>query len=126
MQLAQGWSVAVERGPDWLFITLHCDEPSQSQAEPADLAENLWELGQCHLVNRIVLDLHELPRLDSVTLEEVARLSTRLHNAKGVLRLCGVDEEGEDAIRAAKLERLFPCYADRSAAVRGERPRQPR
>ena len=124
MQLAQGWSVAVERGPDWLFVTLQCDNPSQ--AEPTHLAENLWELGQCHLVNRIVLDLHELPQLSSALLGELALLGQRMHNAKGVLRLCGVPASGEESIRAAALDRLFPCYSDRAAAVRGERPRQPR
>ena len=124
MQLAQGWSVAVERGPDWLFITLHCH--AEPDSEPTDLAENLWELGQCHLVNRIVLDMHELPQLTSALLGQLALLSKRVENAKGILRLCGVPEGGEHSIRAAKLNRLFPCYSDRDAAVRGERPRQPR
>ena len=124
MQLAQGWSVAVDRGPDWLFVTLHCED--RPDTEPTDLAENLWELGQCHLVNRIVLDLHELPLLSSALLEQLTRLGKRMHNAQGVLRLCGMPEGGEEAIRSAKAARLFPCYPDRDAAVRGERPRQPR
>lgn len=124
MQLAQGWSVAVDRGPDWLFVTLQCNDPSQT--EPTDLAENLWELGQCHLVNRIVLDLHELPTLSSDLLGQLALLGKRMHGTQGVLRLCGVPASGEESIRAATLDRLFPCYSDRGAAVRGERPRQPR
>ena len=124
MQLAQGWSVSVERGPDWLFVTLRCNE--HPLGEPTDLAENLWELGQCHLVNRIVLDLHELPGLNSALLGQLALLGKRMHAAHGILRLCAVPESGEQSIRAAKLDRLFPCYADRGAAVRGERPWQPR
>ena len=124
MQLAQGWSVAVDRGPDWLFVTLQCNDPARS--EPTELAENLWELGQCHLVNRIVLDLHQLPVLSSALLGQLALLSKRMHNTQGVLRLCGVPASGEELIRTATMERLFPCYADRDSAVRGERPRQPR
>ena len=124
MQIAQGWSVGIDRGPDWLFVTLRCDDYPQS--EPIELAENLWDMAQRHLVNRVVLDLNEISEVTSALLGQLALLGKRLHASQGVLRLCGVTESDETAIRAAKLDRLVPCYADRGAAVRGERPPQPR
>ena len=124
MQLATGWTVGIERGPDWLFVQLKCDE--HSAGEPAELAENLWELLQCHMGHRMVVELAEVDHVTSALLGQLVLLSKRLHKEGGLLRLCGVNEQGEQSIRAARLERLFPCYGDRGAAVRGERPRQPR
>ena len=123
MQLAQGWSVGVDRGPDWLFVTLQSDG---TQSEPTELGENLWALLQCHLGNRMVLELHQVPQVNSPLLGQLVALSQRIQDGRGVLRVCGVNEQGQQAIRAAQLERLLPCYDDRASAVMGQRPRQPR
>ena len=124
MQLAQGWTVNVDRGPDWLFVDLNCDE--EAAAEPTGLAENLWELLQCHLGHRMVVELHSVPEVSDQLLEQLVMLSKRIDGARGMLRLCGVSASGEESIRAARLDQMFPCYADRTAAVMGNRPRQPR
>ena len=115
MQLAQGWSVDVDRGPDWLFITLRCDDPSHT--EPTDLAENLWELAQCHLVNRMVIDLQEMPLLSSALLGQFTQLGKRMHSAQGVLRLCGVPVGGEQSIKA-DVRMVVATNRDLEAMVR--------
>ncbi len=124
MQLAQGWSVNVDRGPDWLFAHLRWEQDVAD--EPTELAENLWDLLQCHLGRRMVVDLSDGPRVSSYMLGQLVLLNKRMHKAGGVLRICGVPQSVRESIRAARLERLFPCYESCEAAVMGDRPRQPR
>jgi len=124
MHLAQGWSVNVDRGPDWLFVNLQCSD--DAAREPVDLAENLWHLLQCHFGQRMVIEMDDVPRINSALLAELALLGRRISGKGGMLRLSGVSDAGQRSIRAAQLDRLFPCYPDRTAAVMGERPRQPR
>ena len=124
MQVASGWSVRVDRGPDWLFVHLQCDDALAS--EPTELAENLWELLKCHRGNRMVIDLGGVDHVTSALLGELVLLNKRVHQVEGLLRLCDVNEDGQASMRAARLDRIFPCYADCDAAVRGDRPPQPR
>lgn len=124
MQLAPGWSLDVDRGPDWIFVRLHCDDALAHDA--TELAEQLWELLQCHLSHRMVVEMDELPRLTSNLLGQLVMLAKRIHGTGGMLRLCGVSPSGEASIQAARLDRLFPHYGNRADAVMGQRPRQPR
>lgn len=124
MQVAQGWSVGIERGPDWLFVNLHRED--EEAGEPTALAESLWDLLQCHLGHRMVIELNDIPLVSSGLLGQLVQLSKQINDQRGVLRLCGVSANGEQGIRAARLERLLPCYEDRAAAVKGSRPGQPR
>lgn len=123
MQLAPGWSVDVDRGPDWLFVRLNVEDESQKQPE---LAESLWALLQCHLTYRVVVELDRLPQLSSFLLGQLVLLSKRVQADGGLMRLSGVSRAGQDSLRAARLERVLPSFADRETAVMGHRPRQPR
>jgi anti-anti-sigma regulatory factor len=123
MQMAPGWKADVDRGPDWLFVRLGCDDP----ATPSDeLGESLWNLLRCHLAHRMVVELDEVPRLPSHLLGQLVQLGKRIANSGGMMRLSGVSPAGKAAIEAARLDRLFPCYLNRTEAVMGNRPRQPR
>jgi anti-anti-sigma regulatory factor len=121
--MAPGWTVDVDRGPDWLFVRLGCDDPG---APSGELGENLWELLRCHLAHRMVVELDEVPRLASELLGELVQLGKRIASGGGIMRLSGVSPAGKAAIEAARLDRLFPCYPNRTAAVMGNRPRNPR
>ena len=80
MQLAQGWSVNVDRGPDWLFAHLRREEGAVGEA--TELAENLWGLLQCHLSHRMVVELNDVPRATSYLLGQLvpARMSYSVLN----------------------------------------------
>jgi hypothetical protein len=43
-----------------------------------------------------------------------------------MLRLCGLSQAARESLRTTRLDRLLPCYEDRTAAVMGARPMQPR
>ena len=62
-ELASGWVIDTERGPDWLYVTLV--EPSDISGECGDLARGLWHLLEQHFTYRWILELDKLPSLRS-------------------------------------------------------------
>jgi anti-anti-sigma factor len=123
MELAPGWMADVERGPDWLFVRLASDTPL---AQDADIANSLWEVLRRHLAHRMVIQLDELPQLTSRVLGQLAALGERIKQEGGMLRLCGLSPAARESLRTTRLDRLLPCYENRTAAVMGARPMQPR
>jgi anti-anti-sigma factor len=125
IQLESGWSLDVERGPGWLFIRIHSPELTRS-FEPIDMASQLWDLADEHFTYRLVLELEDVPILCSSLIGELLRLYKRLSSQDGTLRLSGMSPQHQVVLRASQLHVMFPPYSDRSEAVRGTRPRQPR
>ncbi len=125
IQLESGWALDVERGPGWLFIRIHCPELTSS-FEPSDMAAQLWALAEQHFTYRLVLEMEDLPILCSSLIGEILKLYKRLASHDGTLRLSGMSPQHQIVLRANQLHIMFPPYEDRSAAVRGMRPTQPR
>lgn len=123
MQLAPHVEADVQRGPDWLFVRLTSDAPLAPEAE---IADGLWDVLQRHLARRMVLQLDDLPQLTSRVLAQLVALGERIKGEGGMLRLCGLSTAAREALRISHLDRLLPCYENRTAAVMGDRPLQPR
>jgi anti-anti-sigma factor len=123
MQLAPGWMADVERGPDWLFVRLASEAPL---AHDTEIADTLWEVLRRHLAHRMVIQLEEIPQLSSAMLGQFVALGERIKESGGMLRLCGLSASAREALRTTRLDQLLPCYEDRTAAVMGARPLQPR
>lgn len=123
MQLAPSWIAEVERGPDWLFVRLASDAPL---AHDAEIADGLWEVLRRHLAHRMVIQLEELPQLTSRMLAQLVALGERIKQSGGMLRLCGLSEAARQSLRTTRLDQLLPCYENRTEAVMGARPLQPR
>ena len=124
LELAPGWTMEVERGPDWLFVRVHA--PPDSAAEKTNLAEQLWSLLAQHFTYRVILELDDLPILRSFLIGQLVRLHKRIHTRGGLLRLCGLSDDNQRVLRASRLEPPFPHYRSRADAVMGHRPHQPR
>ena len=124
IELATGWQMDVERGPDWLFVRVNHSNPN-GDAMP-QLAERVWELMQQHLVNRVVLELDQLPLLSSYFVGQLVLLHKRVASHNGLLRVSGLSESNQEVLHLGRLEDRFPHYDSRSDAVRGHRPLQPR
>jgi anti-anti-sigma factor len=122
--LAPGWQMEVERGPDWLFVRL--DHLEEKFDDSPQLAEKIWDLMQQHFTNRVVLEMQALPILSSYLIGQLVLLHKRVTTHGGLMRLCGLSEETRDALRMMHLADRFPHYPDRTEAVRGHRPLQPR
>lgn len=126
LQLAPGWDLTVERGPDWLFVRVRppvrlsfCDTPP--------LAESVWELLQQQFSHRVVVELDDVHLLSSYLIGQLILLHKRVSGVGGIMRLSGVSEENRMALRMCRLDDRLPTYTDRTEAVMGGfRPRQPR
>jgi anti-anti-sigma factor len=124
LQIAPGWSLDVERGPDWLLVKLHCD-PEHLDDDPP-LAERIWDLLTQHMTHRLVLECNEIDHLHSSLIGQLVLLHKRLTTQDGVMRLCGLSPENMMVLRACRLEDRFPAYESRDEAVLGHRPAKPR
>jgi anti-anti-sigma regulatory factor len=119
VSLAPGWDLAVERGPDWLFVKLHCARENVWDSPP--LADAVWNLLEQHFTHRLVIECDELIVLHSSLISELVRLDKRVAAHGGVLRLCGLTEMNRRVLESCQLSGRFATTGNRAAAVLGER-----
>jgi anti-anti-sigma factor len=124
LELAPGWTIDMERGPDWLIVKLH--GPEDGAAEGTNLAERLWSILAQQFTYRLILELDALPVLRSYVVGQLVLLHKRIHAHQGLLRVCGLSEANQAALRACRLDACFPQYRDRHEALMVFRPLQPR
>ena len=124
LELAPQWTMDIERGPDWLFIRLR--PPNGGDTEEIPLAETIWEKLDQEFCNRVVLELDEIAFLRSWMIGELVRLHKRVTSQGGMVRLCGLTTASDAVLRICRLENRFPAYRNRTEAVMGHRPQQPR
>ncbi len=123
----QGWTVDVDRGPEWLFLRLHPPHDGLGASETEDFANPVWHAMQQHFAKRVVLEMDLIPRLHSRLIGQLVLLHKRISAADGCLRICGLSAANEAALYATRLSKQLPCYRDRGEAVMPpHRPTQPR
>jgi anti-anti-sigma factor len=124
-QVAAGWRLNVERGPDWIFVRL---QPAiDGDIDEASLAEKIWALLEQNFTYRLVLELDRVQLLQSYMIAQMVLLSKRIHSHGGMLRLCGLSPVNQQVLHVCRLDGCLPNYDDRGAAVKGDhRPLQPR
>jgi len=124
-QIAAGWRMDVERGPDWIFIRLH--PAAGGEIDYFSLAEQVWSVLEQSFTYRLVLELDRVDVLQSALIAQLVLLSKRIHSHNGMLRLCGLSPENQQVLHICRLEGCLPNYGNRGEAVMGEfRPMQPR
>ncbi len=124
LELAPGWTMDVDRGPDWLFVRLH--GPDNGDAEGQDLAQRIWSLMQQHFTYRVVLEMDDLPLLRSYLLGQLVMLNKRIHSHNGMMRLSGLSESNQEVLHVSRLDHCFCPYASRADAVMGHSIQKPR
>ncbi len=139
LELAPEWAVEIDRGPDWLFIRLQpptgghsasfdsasFDSAARDHGE-FPLAELIWQRLEQSFCHRVVLELDSVPHLRSWMVGELVKLHKRLVSTGGMMRLCGLSPTNQEVLRACRLADRFPAYRNRTDAVMGHRPQQPR
>jgi anti-anti-sigma factor len=123
VQTDVGWRFDVDRGPDWVFVRLH---PDDSNLEPDSLADKLWAVLEQSFTYRLVLELDEVPILQSYLIAQLVLISKRINSHGGLLRLCGLSPANQEVIRMCRLDGCLPHFVNRGDAVMGHRPMQPR
>ena len=115
LDLAPGWEVAVERGPDWLFVRISGADDDGSETPP--LPVRLWSLLQEHLTHRLVLELDQVDALGSHLIGQLVLLQKWTSEHGGVLRLCGLSPRNRRVLKRCHLDGRFPAYGNRMDAV---------
>ena len=124
-QLAPGWELDVDRGPDWLFVRVRCPDMPGKDSPP--LAETIWQLMTQQFCHRVVLELGEVRLLHSLLVGQLVLLHKRLaQHEGGMLRVCGLSPSNRQVLEMARLEKRFPNFENREQAVMGQRPVLPR
>jgi anti-anti-sigma factor len=123
VEMDQEWAVEIDRGPDWLFIRLR---PPPTDAGEFPLAETIWEKLEQSFCHRVVIELDEVTYLRSWLVGQLVRLHKRLASHGGMMRLSGVSSASQDVLRTCRLAEQFPAYRNRTDAIMGHRPPQPR
>ena len=124
LELGLGWSVEIDRGPDWIFVTLQ--GPGPFDAAAIDLAAQVWRIVDQEFVNRMVLEMDNVPVLPSQLVAELVRLHARITSRGGLMRISGLSDANYAVLRNCRLHDRFPQYPDRRAAVLDYRPNKPR
>jgi anti-anti-sigma factor len=115
LDLVPGWQLAVERGPDWLFIRVA--QPSRDVEQLPPFAEQIWSLVQQHFTYRVVLELDEIDVLRSHLIGQLVLLRRWIAEHDGVLRLSGLSERCRRVLETCHLDDRFPAYGTRMDAV---------
>jgi anti-anti-sigma factor len=115
--VCEEWGVDVSRGPDWLFLRLH-----PGNVEPDGVADQLWSLANRHFIYRLVLEMEDVDMLPSRLMGQLVMLQNRVMRQQGALRLCGLSDQCEQALRICRLDRALPTFESREDAVLGARP----
>ena len=134
--LSQGWSLQVDRGPDWLFVrpsravdgelSTAVGLSADDGADDASLADQVWSVIEQHFTYRVVLECDQLGRLTSELIAQLLVLNRRIRGQGGTLRLCGLSDYNQEMLRQCRVDGFFPQFTSRSQAVLGNRPMQPR
>lgn len=123
IEIAPGWELDVDRGPDWLFVKLR--NPDQNGTHSPMLAEALWTLLKQHVTDRLVLELDQVAVLYTYLIGQLVLLHKRLSVSGGAMRLCGLSPHNQEVLRFCRLDDRFPAYGTREDAVMGRHaPRQ--
>jgi anti-anti-sigma factor len=124
LEVAPQWTMQIDRGPDWLFIKPR--PPHGGDTSEILLAEMIWQKMEQSFCYRVVLELDDVKYLRSWMVGELVRLHKRVTSQGGMMRLCGLTAASEDVLRITRLADRFPNYRNRTDAVMGYRPPQPR
>lgn len=116
IEIDYGWRATLEPHDPWLCVRLH---PAQDEPAPGDgLIERLWRAIDDRHQRDVVLQKEDVGFLLSSLMGELVRLHKRLATQAGWLRLSGLLQACDEALRTCRLHEVLPIYADRGAAVR--------
>ena len=105
----------VERGPDWLFVKV----AGKPGGGADDLTTSVWETIREHGASRVILELDRVETVDEALGGVIGELGTRVRDAGGLIRICGLSEPGLSRLRRVAAAASVPHFGSRSDAVGG-------
>lgn len=125
-QTTVGWKLDLDRGPDWIFVRVTPAESEEGMVSDFSLAERIWALLEQSFTYRLVLELDQIPVMQSYLIAQLVLLAKRVHTHGGMLRLCGLSSANRQVLQLCRLEGCLQNFGSRGEAVMGSRPTQPR
>jgi anti-anti-sigma regulatory factor len=108
-----GWDIAVERGPDWLFLRL---ERGGGQGMQRPLADQLMQLIRVNHAHRVVVEFDGVDPLDDALVDAIAVVGSRVRDEGGLIRVCGLSAGGVRRLESSDQAGDIPHFESRSAA----------
>jgi anti-sigma B factor antagonist len=108
--------VSVEYGEEATIITF-TDEKILEERDIVELQESLMGvIEQAEKIN-LVLDFANVKFLSSAVLGLLIRVSKKVYEQNGRLRLCNISPRIYEIFKITRLTKIFDIYPDRAAAV---------
>ena len=108
--------VSVEYGEEATIVTF-TDEKILEERDILDLQESLMGvIEQAEKIN-LVLDFSAVKFLSSAVLGLLIRVSKKVYEQDGQLRLCNIIPRIYEIFKITRLTKIFDIYPDRAAAV---------
>jgi MFS superfamily sulfate permease-like transporter len=113
------WDVAVERGPDWLFVRIESPVTGGEEGPDGHLAERIWATIREHHAHRVVLELDRVQAIDDEIVGAIADIGDRVRDDGGLIRVCGLSQPNLSKLRSSGPAAKVPHFDSRTAAVVG-------
>jgi hypothetical protein len=110
----QAWDLAVERGPDWLFVRL--ENAPAARGDGPQLTEAVWDMIREHHASRVVLELDRVEAVDEQLIDAIGEIGTRVRREGGLIRTCGLSPANVRRLEGAAAGGV-PHFGTRSEAV---------
>jgi anti-sigma B factor antagonist len=108
--------IAVEYDKNATIVTL-TDERILDEREVQALANSLMPLVEEADAINLVIDFGNVKFLTSAALGLLIRVSKKVYESGGQLKLCSINPMIFEIFRITRLDRVFDIYADRSEAT---------
>lgn len=105
--------LAIERGPDWLFVQVG----DVADGRAGRLADSVWETIREHGASRVVLELDRVETVDEALGDAIAEISARVRDTGGLIRICGLTPTKLSRLRSVPAVSGVSHFESRSAAV---------
>jgi len=109
--------IEVEYAQDAVIATL-TDEKILDEADVSGLEGSILPLIESSESINLVLDFSNVKFLTSAVLGLLIRISRRIYESQGQLKLCGINPRILEIFRITRLERVFDIHPDRYDAIR--------
>jgi hypothetical protein len=108
------FQLEIDRGPNWLFVTVR---PTVPNPDLANLTDELWNVVAKHFIYRLVVELDDVGELPPAVVAQLVELRDRLEANGGALRICGLSAPSIDALAHYKLSGTLYNHPCRVSAV---------
>jgi MFS superfamily sulfate permease-like transporter len=113
------WGVAVERGPDWLFLRLESPPGMPANAGCERLADRIVAMILENHAHRVVLELDHVNVIDDDLIGMIADVGARVRGHGGLIRVCGLSQPNLSKLRSSSDAGSLAHFDSRLAAVGG-------